>query len=657
MSGQSRPSADARSGDAPIRDDHDPDSPPLGGRPARQHGRATLQTGLQAARRYPLVLTTLFALVVGGASALLGATTVSSVVLAATASLIAVVQLARMIRRIRSGSWGLDVLAIVAITSTVILGDVWAAAIVALMLTGGQALEDFASTRARRELTALLATAPSFAHRLRDDGTVDEVEVADIGIGDILLVHPGEVVPVDGELLSATVEVDESSLTGESLPVTRTRGASLLSGTVNGQLGATIRATATVAGSQYHQIVQLVESAADSKAPFVRLADRYAVPFTVFALVLGGLAWALSGDPVRFAEVLVVATPCPLLIAAPVAFIAGMSRAARNGVIVKSGGTLEQLSRVRTIAFDKTGTLTRGAPVVDRVECAANRGEDEVLAIAGAVELGSTHVLAEAVVDAAAARLGPSARLPRAHDVSELPGRGVSAIVGTERIEVGKAAVGTALPDHFAALVPGEMAIFVTADGALIGRIVLRDGVRDEAADVVSQVRGLGVQRLVMVTGDAQGTAAHVAAAVGVPEVHAGLLPAEKVVVIAGIADRPVVMVGDGVNDAPVLAAADVGVALGARGATAASQAADVVILVDDLRRVVSVMRIARRAVRVARQSIGIGIGLSVALMLVATWGVLPAIIGATLQEVIDVITILNSLRAHRPPRGHSDEA
>ncbi|MGK9147785.1 cadmium-translocating P-type ATPase [Plantibacter flavus] len=603
--------------------------------------------------RYPFVLTTVIAMLVGGTLALMGATVASFWVLAGSALLIAGVQAVGMVRRIRSGAWGLDVLAIIAIVSTTVLGDVWAAAVVALMLTGGQALEAFASTRARREVSALLATAPTSAHRSGPTGDTEDVEVTDVRIGDVLVVLPGEVVPVDGALLSATAEVDESSLTGESLPVTHVRGQSLLSGTVNGNLRAEMRATATAEQSQYQLIVELVEAAANSKAPFLRLADRYAIPFTIFALLLAGLAWLLSGEPARFAEVLVVATPCPLLIAAPVAFIAGMSRAARNGVIVKSGGTLEQLSRARTVAFDKTGTLTRGAPVVDRVEVFGTRSADEVLALAAAVERESTHVLARAVVTAARlrSRVGPTA-----DHVVEVPGHGVSATVDGERIDVGKAPPETSqTTPRGAPLSAGEMAVFVTADGTLVGRIVLRDEVRAEAAQVVDGLRALGVQHLLMVTGDAGVTAEHVATAVGITDVHASLLPADKVAIIAAVSERPVVMVGDGVNDAPVLAAADVGVALGARGATAASEAADVVVLVDDLRRTVTAVAIAQRTVRVARQSIGIGIGLSIGLMLVATWGVLPAIIGATLQEVVDVVTILNSLRAHRSPRGLPD--
>jgi heavy metal translocating P-type ATPase len=549
-----------------------------------------------------------------------------------------------MVKSLRTGTWGIDILAVAAIASTVAVGDYWAALVVVLMLMTGEALEDFAAQRARRELTALMSRAPRIAHR-EVDGSVDDVDVDVVTAGDILEVKPGEVVPVDSELLSDGAFVDQSSINGESLPVWMGVGAQVLSGSVNTDDVIRLRATTTAQLSQYQTIVDLVRGAADSRAPFVRLADRVAVPFTIGAFALGLLAWIVSGDPVRLAEVLVVATPCPLLIATPVAFIAGMSRAAARGVIVKGGGALEQLSRVRTAAFDKTGTITRGVPRVDRID--SLDGDDaRVLSLAAALESHSAHVLAKAIVDGAADR---DLHLPIAAEVTEVVAMGLRGLIVGAETAVGK--LSFTAPDAqqpWPALAAGETAVFVSRAGALVGRVVLTDQVRPEAEQTMARLRELGVVRTLMLSGDAQDTASKIAKGVGIDDVRGALMPIDKVEAMRTIQPRPAMMVGDGVNDAPVLAVADVGVAMGARGATAASESADVVVLVDDLSRVSEVVSIAKRTLRIAWQSIGIGIGLSVVLMLVASVGVLPAIIGAALQELVDVVTILNSLRAGR---------
>ena len=551
-----------------------------------------------------------------------------------------------MVRSFRSGSWGIDVLAVAAIVSTVVLGDYWAALVVVLMLMSGEALEDYAARRARSEVSDLLSRAPRVAHLDRDGESV-EVGVDEVGPGDHLVVRPGEVIPVDGLLITGT-SLDEASLTGESLPVWHPAGSVVLSGAVATDTVVELRATATAADSQYQSIIDLVRSAADSKAPFVRLADRVAIPFTVGAFALGVAAWLISGDPARLAEVLVVATPCPLLIATPVAFIAGMSRAAASGVIVKGGGALEQLARVRSAAFDKTGTITRGAPVVTRVETVQG-DEFEVLRVAASVEAESAHVLAEAVVHEAERR---ELAVPDASQITEQVAQGVSGTVHGEHVRVGRLAfVAPDARPSWHALAAGETAIHVSLGGSLLGRVVLTDAVRPESAATIAGLRAAGLSRLVMLTGDAADTAAKIASTVGIDEVRAALLPAEKVAAVHQLEPRPVMMVGDGINDAPVLAAADVGVAMGARGATAASESADAVVLVEDLGRVLDAVLLARRTVRIAYQSIGIGIGLSVILMVTASFGLLPAIIGAALQEVVDVIAILNGLRAGRPLR------
>jgi heavy metal translocating P-type ATPase len=550
-----------------------------------------------------------------------------------------------MIRTLRSGAWGIDVLAISAIVSTVVLGDYWAALVVVLMLTSGQALEDFARRRARTELTALMERAPRKAHRAIGNA-ISDVSVDDIVPGDILEVRPGEAVAVDGQVLEPGADFDESSISGESLLVHRDPGSSVLSGAVNGGSVIRVRATATAENSQFQTIIELVRRAADSKAPFVRLADRVAVPFTAVALLTGLAAWLISGDPARLAEVLVVATPCPLLIATPVAFIAAMSRAASRGIIVKGGGVLEQLARVTTVAFDKTGTITEGAARVDRIESLAGTDE-ELLSIAATLEADSAHVLAHAIVHDAELR---GVRYADAHDVREITAQGIEGSLDSSRIAVGKRDyVAPGASPSWGALAAGETAVHVSKDNKLLGRIILRDEMRAEAPATLLRLRKMGMSRAVMLTGDADDTARRVAARTGITDVEAGLLPAQKVAAVAALSPRPVVMVGDGINDAPVLAAADVGIAMGARGATAASESADVVILVDTLDRVADIVAISKRTLRIAYQSIGLGIGLSVALMIIASTGVLPAIVGATLQEAVDVITILNSLRAGWP--------
>jgi heavy metal translocating P-type ATPase len=618
--------------------------------------RAAVHRARAAARvlaRYPLVILVLVGALVAGVFALVGLEPVARWTATLVAGVVAIIQVVNMVRDARAGQWGLDVLAVLAIGSTAVLGDYWASLIVALMMAGGEALEDYASHRARGQLSALLSRVPRHARRIGADGEPHEVDVTDISPGDALLVTPGEVVPVDAELLDDEADFDESSLTGESLPVTHAAGSAILSGSVNGSTTVRMRASARAADSQYQQIVALVEGAAASRSRFVRLADRYALPFTALALLIAGFAWAISGDPTRFAQVLVVATPCPLLIAAPVAFVAGMGRAAREGVVIKSGESLERLARPRTVAIDKTGTLTRGRPEVDRIESFGTASADDILSLAAGMEEGSNHVLATAIVDAATERaLHPE----DVAELEELTAHGMRAQWNGTPVCLGKAAFVAAETGPFEAgdLAPGETAVYVGSAGQPMGRIVLRDEVRADAEATIALLRAGGVGSVVMLTGDADATAQHVARAVGIADVRAGLLPADKVAVVAELPDRPVLFVGDGVNDAPVLAAADVGVAMGARGSTAASESADVVILLDDIGRVATAVVTARRTVRIAGQSIAIGIGLSVAFMLVAATGVLPAIAGALVQEAIDVATILNGLRAGRGARSRT---
>lgn len=615
-------------------------------------------------RDYPLVGVVLLTALLGVVLEISGPDASARWVVSAVALGIAALQLRGMVEALRAGSYGVDVLAVTAIVSTVAVGEYWAALVVGLMLTGGEALEDYASARAGRELTSLLARAPSVAWREDEDGGLQEVDVAQVRPGDQLLVRPHEVVPVDAVLDSDDGVFDESSLTGESLPVERVRGDRVLSGALNGSGAVRLVATATAADSQYQRIVTLVQEAQESRAPFVRLADRVAVPFTATAFLIAGLAWGLSGDPMRFAQVLVVATPCPLIIAAPVAFMAGMSRGARGGMIVKDAGTLEQLSKVRSVAFDKTGTLTHGRPEVVAVHPAPGEDGDRVLAEAGAVESWSSHPLAQAVVAAARGRGG----IPTSSEVREVPAHGVEAVVDGVVVRVGKAAFvvpggvvvpvadddggsGTELPGPApgpGGAVTGHTRVHVSRDGRFVGTIVLADVVRAETPRTLGQLHRMGVGPTVMLTGDAEGTARRVAQEIGLDDVRAELLPEDKVAAVTDL-ERPVLMVGDGVNDAPVLAAADVGVAMGARGSAAAVESADVVVMLDDLSRVPRLVLLGRHTMRVAWQAIAIGVGLSVVLMLVGATGRMPAFVGAWMQEVVDLACILWALLAARP--------
>ncbi len=603
---------------------------------------------------YPVVIATLVTGLVGGGLEVLSQGTTARWVVSAFAIGVALLQVRGMLADLRAGTYGIDLLAVTAIGSAVAVGEYWAALVVCLMLSGGEALEDHAANRARRALTGLLENAPRTAHRLGDDDEITEVAAEDVVIGDRLLVRPFEVVPVDGVLESDGASLDESSLTGESLPVERGRGDPLLSGALNGPEAVEMRATAPAADSQYQRIIRLVGEAQDSKAPFVRLADRVAVPFTIGALALAVGAWLVSGDPSRMAEVLVVATPCPLIIAAPVAFMGGMSRAARSGIIVKSSGALEQLSRVRTAAFDKTGTLTYGVPRVTHVH-PLGMTADELLARAAAVEQYSGHPLAAAVVSRAHA---DGVVVPAAQDVTEVPAHGVRGTVDGSDVVVGSTRfVAEATGGPTADPPVGTSGVHVAVDGRYAGYVGLTDELRTETRATMASLHRAGVRTTMMLTGDGEVVARHIAEQAGIDDVRADLLPQDKVSAVRGATPRAVMMVGDGVNDAPVLAVADVGIAMGARGSSAASESADVVITVDDLARSARAVQIGRRTMRVAWQAIVLGLGMSVALMLVAAAGMLPAIVGAWLQEVVDLACIGWALLAMRPGRAERAES
>lgn len=628
-----------------------------------------------------------------------------------------------MIDDLRHGQVGVDVLAVVAILSTVAVAEYWASWAVTLMITSGEAIEEYAQAKAERSLTALMEAAPQTAHVVNLPGVgrgfaadkgdssdgfrrvgsasaaaaahrFDTVPVEQVQLGDVLMVLPGETVPVDGELLSGTATLDLSNINGEPVPREVFAGARVMSGAVNGSTALTMRATQVAADSQYQRILELVASAQESRPAVVKTADRLAVPFTVLSLVIAGVAWAVSGVPTRFAQVLVLATPCPLLIAAPVAYIAGTGRLAAAGVLIKAQDVLENLGRVTQVFFDKTGTLTVKQPQVVRVEmlpgAATRLNEDHVLMMAGAVESYSVHILSKGIAKAGAealARLrqrfedgqrlcpepeaswpGHGREYPVVKNINEDAGKGVSGEVNGHAVRVGRLsfaaagedgflAVGEAAPSRseddlrtrFGLLQPDEMASYVSVDGRLIARIVLRDVPRANAKAALAKLHELGVTKLAMLTGDKRASANIIASEVGIDEVHAELFPEDKVAAVkaaTGAGKTVTMMVGDGVNDAPVLAVADIGVAMTDGTSTAASESAQVVIMNDNIAAVPRAIAIARRTKRVMLQAVIAGLVLATIGMIAAAFNLIPVVVGAFLQEAIDVVSILWALTA-----------
>ena len=628
-----------------------------------------------------------------------------------------------MIDDLRHGQVGVDVLAVVAILSTVAVAEYWASWAVTLMITSGEAIEEYAQATAERSLTALMEAAPQTAHVVNLPGVgrgfaadkgdssdgfrrvglasaaaaahrFDTVPVEQVQLGDVLMVLPGETVPVDGELLSGTATLDLSNINGEPVPREVFAGACVMSGAVNGSTALTMRATQVAADSQYQRILELVASAQESRPAVVKTADRLAVPFTVLSLMIAGIAWAMSGVPTRFAQVLVLATPCPLLIAAPVAYIAGTGRLAAAGVLIKAQDVLENLGRVTQVFFDKTGTLTVKQPQVVRVEmlpgAATRLNEDHVLMMAGVVESYSVHILSKGIAKAgteAMARLrqrfedgqrlcpepeaswpGHGREYPVIKNINEDAGKGVSGEVNGHAVRVGRLSFAAAgeegflavdrtapsrseddLRTRFGLLQPDEMASYVSVDGQLIARIVLRDVPRANAKAALAKLHELGVTKLAMLTGDKRASANIIASEVGIDEVHAELFPEDKVAAVraaTGAGKTVTMMVGDGVNDAPVLAVADIGVAMTDGTSTAASESAQVVIMNDNIAAVPRAIAIARRTKRVMLQAVIAGLVLATIGMIAAAFNLIPVVVGAFLQEAIDVVSILWALTA-----------
>ena len=559
-----------------------------------------------------------------------------------------------VVRSLLRRALGVDIIALLAMLGALVLHQFLAGAVIALMLAGGRALEDFAESRAKRELSGLLRRAPRFVHRFDGDNLTDG-NIEDVRRGDLLVVKPGEIVPVDGVVFDSTAMLDEAALTGEALPVKYNHGEQVRSGTLNADSAPfKLRAIATAEESTYAGIIRLVRQAQESKAPLTRLADRYAILFLPLTIGVAGLAWLISGDPIRALAVLVVATPCPLILAAPVAIVAGVSRAARRGIIVKGGGALETIARGKTLILDKTGTVTAGSPALTNVECFGTFGADDLLRLAASLDQVSPHVLAGPILRAAIER---QLALSFPTEVSEEPGAGIRGKVDGYNVALGKSSwvfQGQAPPQQLRRLrrrlmLDGASGVFISVEGELCGALILEDPIRRDAPLTLRSLRRVGFERIALLTGDHADVAKLVGGILGVDQVFAERSPAEKVEVVKAEQKLAVtVMVGDGINDAPALAAADAGVAMGARGATASSESADIVLVVDRLDRLAEAVRIARRSRGIALQSIWAGMGLSLAAMGFAAAGLLSPVAGAILQEIIDVIVILNALRALR---------
>jgi heavy metal translocating P-type ATPase len=604
-----------------------------------------------------LAAASLAALAAGGLLHAAGEPRAGAAVWAVSTAVILVPLLVSVARSLLRRDVGVDAIALVAIVSALVLGEFLAGAVVALMLAGGNGLEFYATRRAGRELERLLERMPRIAHR-RSGAAIEEVPVDALRTGDVVVVRAGEVLPVDGSIASPVAILDESALTGEALPVRRSRGATARSGASNAGDAFDLEAARPAGASTYAGIVRLVERAKGERAPFVRLADRYAAVFLPVALATAGGAWLASGDPVRFLAVMVVATPCPLILAAPIALVAGVSRAARCGVIVKGASVIERLGEARSVLLDKTGTLTLGVPSVEEVVVLDGTPAEELLRLAASVDQLSAHVLAEALVHDAERR---GLVLTAPVDVEEGRGQGIEGLVGARRVSVGSsswlAERGYRDAERTArrldgGLDAGKARILVGIDGTLAGAVVMGDTLREDARWLVASLRELGVRHVAMVTGDRARVAGADASELELDAVHAELEPADKLEVVRGLRERPdrrpVVMVGDGVNDAPALALADVGIAMGAAGATVSSETADAVIVLERIDRVVDAIRVGRRSLGIARQSVVAGMALSLLAMAAAAAGLVAPVEGAVLQEAIDVGVIVNALRALR---------
>jgi len=565
--------------------------------------------------------------------------------------------LVQIVTSLLRGEVGLDIVAALSMTGALIFGEHLAAVVVALMYAGGQYLESFAEGRARREMTKLLSRVPRTALRHRN-GALEEVSLNVLQPEDRIMVRHGEVVAVDGLVADGVAVLDQSALTGEALPIQQRTGEAVLSGSTNAGDAFDLIVSLRAEESTFAGIVRLVEAAQRSKAPMSRLADRFAMAFLAVTVALAGGAWLWTGDPIRALAVLVVATPCPLILAVPVAIISGVSRAAKLGILIKGGGALEALARVSTLVIDKTGTLTYGAARLVTTEVAPGFAADEILRLGASLDQASNHVIAQALVAAARAK---GLALTPPDMVSETAGEGIEGVVAGRKVAVGglrfvgERSAGSILDigGSERPIPPGAVLVAIAVEGRMAGRLVFSDELRAGTAELLQDLRAVGIERIVLASGDRAAVADALVAGLAIDEVRAELSPHQKIGVIKAERERaPVLMVGDGVNDAPALAAADVGIAMGAKGAAASAEVADVVLLVDRLDRVLSALRIARRSRHIALQSVYAGVGLSFVGMVAAALGYLTPVRGALVQEVIDVAVILNALRALTTPAG-----
>lgn len=609
---------------------------------------------LSLVKHYPVPLIALLGLVAGSITWLLGQTEPANWLWFGTLVVAGAPLVWQTLRGMLRGQFASDVVAMLAIVTAVAMYEPFAGLLVTLMQSGGEALDDFGFRRASSSLQSLIARAPRTARRKSGD-SLEDIAAGDVLVGDVLVVRPGELVPVDGIMLSDEAEVDESALTGEPLAHAKKQGDTLMSGSVNGSTMFEMRATAVSEQSQYARIVALVRKAQGDRAPIVRLADRFAVWFTPLTLLMCSFGWWYTGDPTTILAVLVVATPCPLILAAPIAVISGINRAAREGIIVKGGTAIEQVGHAQAVVFDKTGTLTLGRPVVSQVITLNGLDSNELLRRAASVEQLSSHLLGQAMAEGALSQ-GLPLSLP--DEFVEVPGRGVRGSLDGQQITVGSLKyVADFMSEDRACMlktataqVSGgtELSALISIDNEPAGIVLFNDEIRERVPTMMNRLHRLGVKHIVMLTGDRLDNAKRVAEQAGIEEVEADLLPQEKVLAVQKLQSKyePLVMVGDGINDAPALAAATVGIAMGARGTGISAEAADIVLLVDDVSKVVDVIAIGQRTRGIVLQSIGIGLGVSLVLMLIASLGFIPAPVGALLQEGLDVFVILNALRA-----------
>ena len=560
--------------------------------------------------------------------------------------MMAISLLAEIASDFKSGRYGVDILAVIAVVSTILIGDIWAEWMILVMMTGGQTLEDYATGQADKELRSLLSNSPTIANKIVNNELVS-VDVEQLKIGDHVLIKPGEQVPVDGKVVNGESSFDQSSLTGESVPIAKKAGDELMSGSINGSVAVEMTVTKKASDSEYQTIVSLVESSQAKPAKFVKMADRYAVPFTIISLVIGIAAWIHSGNPVNFAEVMVVASPCPLLIAAPVALVSGMSSMSKHHIIVKSGPTLEKLATAKTFAFDKTGTLTENQLVIDEIVPARDSSYSPAIlqSYATSVEQQSSHIIANSLVNVTDKNL-----LKPATNIKESTGQGISGTVEGHLVKVGK--LDYVKPQEKAATV-NATAVYISIDDKYAGYITFKDQVRPESAETIARLKRQSGAHIMMLTGDHKDVADKIGQSVGVNDIRYGLLPAEKIAAIKNVPQekRPVVMTGDGINDAPSLSAADVGIAMGAKGASAASESADAIIMVNDLSKINDAVAISKHTMKVANIDVLTAITIVVIIELIAFTGIIPAFWGAILQEVVDMISISLALLAKTTPK------